>query len=310
MSNILIIKHGSLGDLIQANGAIKDIKKSFKSSKLFLLTTLPYLEFMSECPHLDGVILDKRSPRWNLFYLFSLKKSLEKYNFTHIFDLQNSSRTKFYKNFIIKNAVWSSSVTSLNEGEKISEFNKESVLDRMEQQLKKSNISAENVKNVDISWCIKDVSRNLKQYTNDEYILIFPFCSKKNQQKKWPYFQELIIKIRELFKNKYSILIAPGPNEIEEGKKLNAKIVLNDDKPVSIGHLISLIYNAKYVISNDTGPAHACTHLKKKGLVLFGSHTSPEKVNIGNNNFRPIVTKNLSDLKVSEVLKEISKDLN
>ena len=27
MSNILIIKHGSLGDLIQANGAIKDIKK-------------------------------------------------------------------------------------------------------------------------------------------------------------------------------------------------------------------------------------------------------------------------------------------
>ena len=28
MSNILIIKHGSLGDLIQANGAIKDIKNA------------------------------------------------------------------------------------------------------------------------------------------------------------------------------------------------------------------------------------------------------------------------------------------
>ena len=26
MSNILIIKHGSLGDIIQANGAIEDIK--------------------------------------------------------------------------------------------------------------------------------------------------------------------------------------------------------------------------------------------------------------------------------------------
>ena len=35
MSNILIIKHGSLGDLIQANGAIEDIKKSFKDSKYF-----------------------------------------------------------------------------------------------------------------------------------------------------------------------------------------------------------------------------------------------------------------------------------
>ena len=34
MSNILIIKHGSLGDLIQANGAIKDIKNNFKTSKV------------------------------------------------------------------------------------------------------------------------------------------------------------------------------------------------------------------------------------------------------------------------------------
>ena len=32
MSNILIIKHGSLGDLIQANGAIRDIKESNKNT--------------------------------------------------------------------------------------------------------------------------------------------------------------------------------------------------------------------------------------------------------------------------------------
>ena len=35
MSNILIIKHGSLGDLIQANGAIKDIKEFNKNCKDF-----------------------------------------------------------------------------------------------------------------------------------------------------------------------------------------------------------------------------------------------------------------------------------
>ena len=37
MSNILIIKHGSLGDLIQANGAIKDIKNFYKNRKVFLI---------------------------------------------------------------------------------------------------------------------------------------------------------------------------------------------------------------------------------------------------------------------------------
>ena len=48
MSNILIIKHGSLGDLIQANGAIKDIKNFYKNRKVFLLTTQPYSIFMSD----------------------------------------------------------------------------------------------------------------------------------------------------------------------------------------------------------------------------------------------------------------------
>ena len=81
MSNILIIKHGSLGDLIQANGAIQDIKNSFKNSKVLLLTTNAYLEFMSECPYVDGVLLDKRLPRWNLLYLLDLKKLLIRYKF-------------------------------------------------------------------------------------------------------------------------------------------------------------------------------------------------------------------------------------
>ena len=47
MSNILIIKHGSLGDLIQANGAIKDIKNFYKNRKVFLLTAQPYSIFNS-----------------------------------------------------------------------------------------------------------------------------------------------------------------------------------------------------------------------------------------------------------------------
>ena len=41
MSNILIIKHGSLGDLIQANGAIKDIKKFYRNRKVFYLPHNP-----------------------------------------------------------------------------------------------------------------------------------------------------------------------------------------------------------------------------------------------------------------------------
>ena len=85
------------------------------------------------------------------------------------------------------------------------DFDKDPVLDRMELQLKKSGIETEFIKNINLDWAIKDVSRLIRQYTNNEYILLFPFCSKKHQNKKWPYFKELILKLKEKYQNKYSI---------------------------------------------------------------------------------------------------------
>ena len=310
MSNILIIKHGSLGDLIQANGAIKDIKNFYSNRKVFLLTTQPYSIFMSECPYLDGVLIDKRLPRWNLFYLNNLKKTLAKYDFSKVFDLQNSKRTKFYKRFIIKNVDWSSTETTLEPGQKKKDFDEDPVLDRMEIQLKKSGIDTEFTKNIDLSWATENASYLVKYYTNREYILLFPFCSPKLKNKKWPYYQELIVKLKQEFKNKYSILLAPGPNEVEEANQLNAKVILEKNQPVNIKTLVSLIYGAKFIIANDTGPAHIASHLDKKGLALFGSHTSPKKVSIENFNFKAISVKNLKDLKVETVISEVRSRLN
>ena len=310
MSNILIIKHGSLGDLIQANGAIKDIKEFYPNRKVFLLTSAPYALFMSECPYIDGVITDKRLPRWNLFFLYKLKKLLSKYNFSKVFDLQNSRRTKFYKNFILKKAEWSSSANTLEPGQTKKDFDNYPVLDRMELQLTKNNIPTKYVKNIDLAWANEDLSKLTDQYTNRDYILIFPFCSKKHQNKKWPYFKDLISKIRREYKNNYSVLIAPGPGEFEEANQLNAKVVMYNGESISIKMLISLINDAKFIIANDTGPAHIASHLKKKGLVLFGSHTSAKKVSIENSNFRAITVKNLADLNVDTVMEEVKIKLN
>ena len=310
MSNILIIKHGSLGDLIQANGAIKDIKEFYENRKVFLLTSAPYSIFMSECPYIDGVITDKKLPRWNLFFLYNLKKLLSKYNFSKVFDLQNSRRTRFYRNFILKNAEWSSSTDTLEVGQSKKDFDNYPVLDRMELQLKKSNIPTQYVKNVDLSWAKEDLSKLTQQYTNRDYILIFPFCSKKHQNKKWPFFKDLISRIRREYKNNYSVLIAPGPDEFEEANQLNAKIVMDNGESINIKMLISLINDAKFIIANDTGPAHIASHLKKKGLVLFGNHTSAEKVSIQNSNFRALTVKNLADLDVDTVMQEVKTKLD
>ena len=310
MINILIIKHGSLGDLIQANGAMEDIKKSNLTSHVVLLTSVPYFDLMNQCPYIDEVLVDKREPRWNLFYLYKLKKKLSSFNFVRIFDLQNSSRTEFYRNHLLRKSEWSSTVTALEPGQKKSDFDKEPVLERMEIQLKKSRIKTINVKKSNLNWAVVNIRNITKNYFNRKYILIFPFCSPKLKNKKWPYFHILISQLKSKYHNKYDIVLAPGPNEIEEAKLLNACTVLDEGKSLKINQLISLIKDASFIIANDTGPAHICSHMNKAGLVLFGSHTSPRKVSIETEKFKPISVNDLNLLKTDIVMESIKKILN
>ena len=44
MSNILIIKHGSLGDIAQASGAIQDIYENHINDNIYILTSKPYVD--------------------------------------------------------------------------------------------------------------------------------------------------------------------------------------------------------------------------------------------------------------------------
>ena len=309
MSNILIIKHGSLGDLIQANGAIEDIKAANPESKIILLTSLHYQNLMQKCPFVDDVLIDSRKPRWNLLYLFHLKKKLSNYNFIKVFDLQNSKRTNFYRKYLLK-SQWSSTQTSLESGQKKIDFDKDPVIERMKVQLKKSGVKIINTGKSNLNWSFVNIRHITKNYLDGKYILIFPFCSPRLIKKKWPYYSVLISHLKSKYGSKYEILIAPGPTEIDQAESLNAKIILDEGKALKIDQLISLIKGASFIISNDTGPAHISSHLNKNGLVLFGSHTSSHKVSIETENFKAINMNNLNNLKTEDLMDEIKKKLN
>ena len=159
MSNILIIKHGSLGDISQASGAIQDISENHKNDQIHLLTTKPFIDLFKKNPFIHNVILDKRLPRFNLIYLYFLMREIKKHNFSKVFDLQNSSRTNFYKNILFPKAgkeIWSSSTTTLPVGKNKSEFDKNSVLERFEYQLKDSGLSTLNTLRPDFNWAATD----------------------------------------------------------------------------------------------------------------------------------------------------------
>ncbi|MDA9062524.1 glycosyltransferase family 9 protein [Candidatus Pelagibacter sp.] len=308
MSNILVIKHGSLGDIAQASGAIQDIFENHPQDQIHILTTKPYFELFRKNIFVHNVILDRRLSRFNLIYLYILMRTIKKNNFQKIYDLQNSSRTKFYKNILFPKAnyeTWSSSETTLLSNTSKEEFDKKPVLDRFDHQLKTSGIKTEHTMKPNFSWAVTNIDNIKEGFKLDKYIVLFPFCSAHLTHKKWPHYNELI----DLIKNKYGeqikVIVAPGPSEIDDAKNINAVSILDKGKALDISQLASLIKESLFVVSNDTGPAHISAHLGVKGLTLFGRHITAYKVSIERENFKAIQVDDLDKLSAGKVLEKI-----
>ena len=312
MSNILIIKHGSLGDIAQACGAIQDISENHKEDQIHLLTTKPYFELFKKNPFVHNVILDKRSSRFNVIYLYLLMRTLKKLNVQKVYDLQNSSRTKFYKNILFPKSnynTWSSSETTLPKEILKEEFDKNSVLYRFEYQLKKSGLNTQHTMSPSFNWSCTKIDNIKNENELKEYIILFPFCSAHLDVKKWPYYNELIQLIKNTFKDRYKIIVAPGPSEINDAKNINAISILYQNKALNISQLSTLIKESSFVIANDTGPAHMSAHLGVKGVTLFGKHTTAFKVSIERENFKAIQVDDLKKLSAKKVFERIFSTL-
>ena len=104
-------------------------------------------------------------------------------------------------------------------------------------------------------------------------------------------------------------MIAPGPDEIEESKQINAISVTEQNNSINLTQLAGLINKSSYVIANDTGPAHMAAHLGKKGIVIFGHHTTPEKVSIETSKYKAITVDSLENLSAERVYQMIKEEI-
>ena len=101
-------------------------------------------------------------------------------------------------------------------------------------------------------------------------------------------------------------------SEISAGELLDKISILEiklDKKALNIMELAGLIKKSSFVISNDTGPAHMAAHLGVEGIVLFGHHTTPEKVSIETDKFKAITVENLNNLSIENVYSKVKSKL-
>ena len=240
-------------------------------------------------------------------------RELKKHKFSKVFDLQNSSRTNFYKKILFPKAgteVWSSSITTLPSEKSKDEFDKKSVLERFNYQLSESSLNTSNTLKPDFSWAVTDISEIRNFYKLNKYILLFPFCSPHLTIKKWPHYNKLIELVTNKYGSEYKIVTAPGPSEINDAKEINALALLDNGRALNISQLTSLIKDSSFVIANDTGPAHITAHTGTKGLTLFGKHTTAYKVSIERENFKAIEVTDLNNLSAEKVFERLSNSLS
>ena len=92
-NNILIVKHGSLGDIAFALFAMSSIKKNFSNANIDLVTDEKYINFLKSSNYFKKIIRDnRRGIIDSLKVIFKINRN--KYDL--IIDLQNSKRTNNY----------------------------------------------------------------------------------------------------------------------------------------------------------------------------------------------------------------------
>jgi len=293
--NILIIKHGALGDLIQTDGIIKSIRYEHKNAKLVLLTSKKFISLMKMCPYIDEQLIDNRPSFFNIFPLINLYKRIKKYNFKIIYDLQNSQRTYIYRKYLFNKIKW---VSTNRKDDAISG------LRGLERMLKENLVSINNVLKPDVKWLSVDVKNIIKKNKiSSKYILLLPGSSKENPLKRWPYFCDLE---KILILNGYEVVTILGPDELEMEQTFSGHILKNLSWPLLAG----IIKRSEFIIGNDSGPSHVASCLNKKGLALFGSSTSAIRSELKRGKFEILKVDNLENLTADEVLKEMIKILN
>lgn len=92
LMNILVIKIGSIGDVILVTASLKALRKKFPKATIHCLVGSPSRKILLNCPYVDNLIIyDTNDKRW--FKLLSLAKKIRKLKIDKVIDFQNNKRS-------------------------------------------------------------------------------------------------------------------------------------------------------------------------------------------------------------------------
>ena len=304
MKKILLIKHGSLGDIISSTSVIYDIRNHYRKDKLIILTMQKYKSFFEETPFIDEILIDNRK---NFILTILIFKKILQLKFDLIIDLQNSKRTSTYALFLRLFSKVKINGTGLYATHRYKSLSKNlpSVIDGLSNQIEILGIKTTRKPFLD--WLNKEPF-NFKNLINQNFIIINPGCSKKNFQKKWP--AENYAKLCSYLISINILPIIIGSSLDKEEVKIierREKNILNLLNKSPLDVVFQLSQKAIGAISNDTGPAHLIAASGCKIHLLLSSFSNIQTVVPQGDNVSYTQKKMIENILVEDVIKKLNK---
>ncbi|MGQ3031157.1 MAG: glycosyltransferase family 9 protein [Ferrovibrionaceae bacterium] len=296
---ILIIKHGALGDFVQAFGPFQAIRRHHRDAHVTLMTTLPYAGFARASGLFDAIWVDSRPSLFHPREFLALARRLREGGFSRIYDLQTSSRSSWYFHLFNRFArpEWSGIAQGCSHPHANPERNHMHTVERQAEQLLMAGISP--VPAPDFSFARSD----WKQFgTGPSFCLFVPGGSAHRPTKRWPV--ERFAKLARLLAlDHVRPVLLGGSAEAEVNQHIASTCpeALDLTGQTDLFAIAELARHARAAVGNDTGPMHLIAAIGCPSLVLFSAESDPALCAPRGQTVNILRRKSLADLTVEEV---------
>lgn len=319
-AKILIIKHGALGDFVQALGVFKALAEFHGRENLYLLTTPPYVNLAKLSGYFTEVIVDRRPPIYYLPQWYSLLQQLNQLEFSRVYDLQWSDRGRLYFYFLkllrssaLPPLEWSGLVAGCSHPHPYrDQWLQRHTLQRQEEQLKACGIPMPLPAPSFIDF--PEYESGLNWDRQRPLALLIPGASPKRPEKCWTASNYAQIATKFLAQGYEVGLIGHKP-EISIGEYIQRNVpqVHNWIGKTNFQDLIWLGQKAAIAVGNDTGPMHIMAVAGCSVTVLFFGGSDPTLCGPKNNNDKNkvqiIKSQSSADLKADCAWNRIRKQI-
>ncbi|MFM9890587.1 MAG: glycosyltransferase family 9 protein [Rickettsiales bacterium] len=294
--NILIIKHGALGDIIMATGAFAAIRAQHTTAHIVLLTTKPFAELLAQSPYFNEIWVDSK-PRWrDRKAIGRLRAMLRSKRFAWVYDLQASKRTTLYQWLLPHPWPNISNRSRFASHTRPTYDATRHTLANLQAQLKVAGIV--EVGGPDVAWMNEDTTGLFKQiefsgwhirewndfldaYDTSEarpYALLVPGGAPHRPEKRWPAEQYASL-ASELVSRKITPVLLGTKAEADVLESIAARVpqAVNLGGKTSIAQLATLGRGAALAVGNDTGPMHVIAASGCPALTLFSAASDPAR---------------------------------